>query len=115
MLDLGKSIRIVRNAKGIRQSRLAKEAGISPAMLSLLEGGEREPSLRVLRALATALDVPPEALIVLAQPVETKLKLTDERAEGLARCIRKMVDIEDQLRASLETGSTDAPTECNDR
>jgi transcriptional regulator with XRE-family HTH domain len=43
---------------------LARAAGLSPAMLSLLERGEREPSLATVRSVASALNVPPGLLLL---------------------------------------------------
>jgi len=54
------SINIKRLRGGLdwNQARLAQEAGISGAALSKIEGGERIPTIVVLRKLSAALKVP---------------------------------------------------------
>lgn len=54
----GQIIKILRTALGLRQKDLAERVGIQPHYLSLVEAGKREPSLAVLRKLASKLDVP---------------------------------------------------------
>jgi transcriptional regulator with XRE-family HTH domain len=57
-LDLGKAIKLVRTAAGMRQGAVAKQVGVSANYLSLIENGKREPSVSFLRKLASALGVP---------------------------------------------------------
>jgi transcriptional regulator with XRE-family HTH domain len=55
---LGQRLTRFRNDKQLTQAAVAREAGVSPAYLSELEGGAgRRPSGRVLLALAEALGV----------------------------------------------------------
>lgn len=108
MLQIGRAIRIIREAKGFRQNQVAKAARISTGFLSLLESGARDPSLRVLRSVAVALDVPVEALLILGQPVDTKLELTDLKAKEFTDCIRRMSELEERLRTHRSDGSRDA-------
>jgi transcriptional regulator with XRE-family HTH domain len=57
-LRIGQIIKILRAAMGLRQKDLAERVGIQPHYLSLVEAGKREPSLAVLRKIASELDVP---------------------------------------------------------
>ena len=102
MLELGKAIQIVRQAKRVRLGDLAKSAKVSIAFLSLIEASKRQPSLDALRRIAAALDVPPEALIILAQPTNGTLVSNTGDATGVADAIRKLVVAEDSLRESLD-------------
>ena len=56
-LLLGRAIRRLRNERGASQEALAKGAGITPNMLSLIERGHGNPSWVTLRGLATALGI----------------------------------------------------------
>jgi transcriptional regulator with XRE-family HTH domain len=57
-MALGRTIRQLRQARGLTQAMLARRAGIAPSHIALLEGGHRgNPSLAVLRRLARALGV----------------------------------------------------------
>jgi transcriptional regulator with XRE-family HTH domain len=103
MLELGKAIRIVRAAKGMRLSTLADNAGVSIPFLSLVENGERQPSLDVLRRLANALRIPPEVLIILAQPANGRLQSEDQVSQALVAMIQKMLSVEDELRSTLSS------------
>lgn len=53
----GSGLRIAREARGWSQRDLARESGVSQPHISGIEGGTREASTRVLRRLASALDV----------------------------------------------------------
>jgi transcriptional regulator with XRE-family HTH domain len=57
-VNLGKAIKLVRTAAGIRQGALARQVNVTANYLSLIENGKREPSISFLRKLASALGVP---------------------------------------------------------
>jgi transcriptional regulator with XRE-family HTH domain len=52
---LGRRIRRVREEAGLSQRQVMRGSGFSPAFLSRIEHGERYPSERVLRVLASRL------------------------------------------------------------
>ncbi|MFL1461745.1 helix-turn-helix domain-containing protein [Roseococcus sp. DSY-14] len=55
---LGEALRLLRRRAGLTIGALAEKAQLSQAMVSLLERGRATPSLRTLRLLGLALDVP---------------------------------------------------------
>jgi XRE family transcriptional regulator, regulator of sulfur utilization len=57
-MGIGKSIKFLRMAKGLKQSELATILGKSTNYLSLVENDKREPSLSFLKNLADELEVP---------------------------------------------------------
>ena len=57
-MELGKAIKLVRTAAGMRQGVVAKQVGVTANYLSLIENGKREPSVSFLRKLASTLGVP---------------------------------------------------------
>jgi len=59
----GKVLRGRREAASLTQTALAEQSGLHTTFVSLLERGERQPSLATLFALAKALDVEPEDLV----------------------------------------------------
>jgi len=65
-MNLGRAIRVIRAQRGLRQDELAGAAGLSPSYVSLIERGKREPSLVIVRKLASALGVPVDLVMVLA-------------------------------------------------
>jgi transcriptional regulator with XRE-family HTH domain len=63
---LGALLRSHRLATELSLRELAERTSVSNAYLSQLERGQHEPSLRVLRAIASALGVPLESLLAQA-------------------------------------------------
>lgn len=59
---IGRQVREYRNQLDMTVVEVAKQAGLSPGMLSKIENGLTSPSLATLNALATALNVPVTAL-----------------------------------------------------
>jgi transcriptional regulator with XRE-family HTH domain len=100
-MQIGRVLRIIRQAKCIKLSELADLASLSVPFLSLVENGERQPSLGVLRRLSCALGVPVEALIVLSQPSDGSLSTSNGEAKSLALSIQRLVKAEDALRTRL--------------
>lgn len=66
-LAFGKVLRAVRKDVGLTQEQLALAAEIDRTFVSLIERGERQPTVRILFKLATALQVPPSQLIQLTE------------------------------------------------
>ena len=63
-------VKVWREHRGLTVEALAKAAGISKPYLSQIENGKRHGTMRVLKAIAKALDVP---LDVLAEAETLKL------------------------------------------
>jgi DNA-binding XRE family transcriptional regulator len=55
-------IKAFREHRGIKQAKLAHMTNISPAYLSQLENGAREGSVKIVKAIAMALNVPMDLL-----------------------------------------------------
>ncbi len=51
--QIGKRIKMIRMAAGLKQKDLAAELGISPPLLSMYERGDREQSINFLCIFAT--------------------------------------------------------------
>ena len=60
---LGEYLRAQRRLAELSLRELAERTHVSNSYLSQIERGLHEPSVRVLRALAEALDVPPDRLL----------------------------------------------------
>jgi transcriptional regulator with XRE-family HTH domain len=67
---LGALLRSQRVAAELSLRELAERTSVSNAYLSQLERGQHEPSLRVLKAIASALGVPLEAFLAQAGLLE---------------------------------------------
>jgi transcriptional regulator with XRE-family HTH domain len=110
MQTLGKTIRILRQAKEMKQGALAAAAKISVPFLSLVENAERQPSISVLRRIAEALGVPPEVLILMSVGPESGLTTSDVSTNEISENVNKLIKLEVRLQAMLSgNGNTDAP------
>lgn len=68
--DYAKAFRIIRAAYGLSQAELAQRMQLSASQLSLIEAGRRQPSLRVVDSLASAMSVPSALVTLLASSPE---------------------------------------------
>lgn len=99
MLPFGTCVLLWRTHLKLSQSALAQKAGLPQPNLSDIERGEREVSLRTLRALAQALGIRPGILADGIGPVERKEPLSRERLEKVADSV---------ARGTAPAGSADA-------
>jgi len=67
----GEILHELRTDKGLSQESLALESGLDRTFISLLERGQRQPSLTTVFQLAAALDMRPHEII---KQVEALLK-----------------------------------------
>lgn len=65
-MNIPRAIKTCRLARGISQQELAQRIDISPSYLSLLEAGKKEPSVSMLRDLATGLEMSVDVLMLTA-------------------------------------------------
>ena len=87
-MNYGKAIKIVRTAHGLTQAELAERLSIGPSHVSLIESGRRQPSLRVLDEISTALGVPPHLLTLLSSgPEEVEAHADPKQIGELARSL----------------------------
>ena len=67
----GEELRELRNKHGFSQESLALECELDRTFISLLERGQRQPTLSTLFKLAEALDIAPSKII---EKVELRLQ-----------------------------------------
>ena len=107
---LGEYIRLQRQMADLSLRGMAELTKVSNAYLSQIERGLHQPSLRVLQAIAEALDIPADTLLAQAgvvtpssdQPLGSRAgteaairsdpELTSEEREALLRIYRSFVD-----------------------
>ena len=53
----------IRTSRGLSQAKLAKISGVSQAMISMIESGERSPTESTMNMLAKSLNVPISVLV----------------------------------------------------
>ena len=89
--DYAKAFRIIRAAFGLRQSELAERMPISASQLSLIEAGKRQPSVRVVNALAAAVGVPSALISLLASGESAVESKQNEDISDLARALLRVL------------------------
>ena len=108
--QLGEYIRLQRQMADLSLRGMADLTKVSNAYLSQIERGLHQPSLRVLQAIAEALDIPADALLAQAgvtspasdtpagsrsgteAAIRSDPNLTTEEREALLRIYRSFVD-----------------------
>lgn len=98
--QLGKTIRILRQAKSLKVTDVAKGSNVSVPYLSLVENGERQPSLEVMQRIAGTLGVPSEALVLLGTGAGS-LRSTDATTATLTNTVGRLLEMEEKLRNLL--------------
>ena len=97
--DFAKAFRVIRAAYGMQQAELALQIGISASQLSLIEKGKRQPSLKVVGGLATAVDAPISLITLLAS---NPADIADEDVSSLAApLLRLLVNASDNSQHPL--------------
>lgn len=75
MIDFGKGLRCIRQARGMSQTELAEKSDLSVSYVSLLERGKRDPVLSTITKIAEALEV---SLVILFWLAEDESGLDSE-------------------------------------
>jgi transcriptional regulator with XRE-family HTH domain len=57
-VELGRAIKVMRTASGIRQKEIAGKIGVTANYVSMVEAGKREPSVAFLKQIARVIGVP---------------------------------------------------------
>lgn len=101
--NYAKAFRIIRAAFGLRQSELAERMPITASQLSLIEAGKRQPSLKVVNALAAAVGMPAALISVLASaPGEVESKSDDDIADLARALLRLLVAAKEEPQQTLK-------------
>ena len=61
--QFGKNVRYWRIKRGLSQEEFADRADLHPTYVSGIETGKRNPTLRIVERISTALEVRPEQLL----------------------------------------------------
>ncbi len=102
MIPFGRCVLLWRLKLGLSQGELAARAGIAQPNLSDIERGERDVSLRTLRALALALNIKPGLLADGTGPDSEKpLVLSREKLERISQAVVKGEPLSDPREKEL--------------
>lgn len=90
-MDLGSTIKKIRQQHGIKQKDLAKRSGVSPTYLSQIEGNLKEPNIGTLRTIAGQLEIPLPILFFLSMTSEDINPDKVDHFEKLAPAIKGLI------------------------
>ena len=62
-MQIGKTIKNLRQKKGLKQIEFAKKCNLSQSYLSLIEKEKKEPTLSMLKQIAAVLEIPVPVLV----------------------------------------------------
>lgn len=65
-MDLGKTLKQIRNQKNIKQYLLAKQSGITQTYLSQIENNIKEPNISTLKNICKNLEMPLPVLFFMS-------------------------------------------------
>jgi transcriptional regulator with XRE-family HTH domain len=100
--DVGAYIRDQRRRAQLSLRKLAERSGVSNPYLSQIERGLRQPSAKILKGIATALEVSAESLFTQAGILEGRPEDGDSTEEGgVLRSIFRDPDLTDAQRREL--------------
>jgi transcriptional regulator with XRE-family HTH domain len=110
-MNYAKAIRIARALADVSQRELAKRISVDASLISLLERGQRKPSLKTLENIAESLGLPFHLFALLASEVKDAKVSKAEEIHQLAVALTKLLlrgDGNESPRGSLrkdrETG-----------
>lgn len=91
-MNYARAIRIARAARGMSQKQLAMRANLKPSYVSLLESGKRDnPTMKTIEALARALDVPIDVLLLFGAEESDLNGLRQPEATVLAEAMVQLL------------------------
>lgn len=108
---LGAFIRAQRQMANLSLRQLSALTEVSNPYLSQVERGLHEPSVRVLRSIADALNVSAETLFEHAGLINSPEKLDDEATESAIRGDRRLTEPQRRALLSVYRSYVEANTE----
>ena len=99
--QLGEYIRLQRQMADLSLRGMAELTKVSNAYLSQIERGLHQPSLRVLQAIAEALDIPADTLLAHAGVVRPSSDQSAGSRAGTEAAIRSDPDLTAEEREAL--------------
>ena len=109
MPGLGRTIKTLRVAAGVKQGDFAEQVGMTQAYLSALEADKRTPSLDLVEKIARALGVPSGALLscsTTADDLPSQYAELYDKLQGLQELLLRLMAMEsakNELQSKAES------------
>lgn len=98
---LGLAIKVAREGQGLSMRQLAEKAGVSVSTVSMIEGGERDPTFGTLVTIAKALGTKPSALLDVASSLTKGLPSIEKNRTEMKRKKEEVSKLTNALSATL--------------
>ncbi|PBC36897.1 transcriptional regulator [Rhodococcus sp. ACS1] len=110
---LGDFIRAQRQMANLSLRQLSAMTAVSNPYLSQIERGMHEPSVRILKSIATALNLSSEAMLEQAGLLDESVRADDDATEAALRADRRLSESQKRAllsvyRSYIEANETDA-------
>ncbi len=90
VLSLGKTIKKIREQKGMLQKQVAAELNIGTTNYNKLENGNREPSVKELQQLATLFGLTIDQILNMEDEVPKEIVIEDKTTSEQMRLIQEL-------------------------
>ncbi|NNN12101.1 MAG: helix-turn-helix transcriptional regulator [Acidimicrobiaceae bacterium] len=100
---MGQFIRSQRKLAQLSLRELAEKTNISNPYLSQIERGLHEPSVRVIRSIANALNMSAESLLAQAGILEGDEVIDEDEAQDVKQSTRVAIESDPKLSPSQKT------------
>jgi transcriptional regulator with XRE-family HTH domain len=95
-MKMGRALKVIRTASGIKQKDIAAKLGVTSNYISLIEAGKREPSISFLKKIARMLKVPTGLLLLWDEAESKPFKEDIEQIRTLLIQLEAMYLMEDR-------------------
>lgn len=100
-MNIGRRVRLKRQALGLKQLELANELSVTPQHISQIELGRATPSLELVIALSRALGVSTDYLLTGREPAPFDARAAIRSEPGIsATAKRHLIGLVKELRPS---------------
>lgn len=86
-MEIGHALKVCRTAKGYSLEELAERAKLSQSYLSMIETGNRTPTLSSIDKIAAALEVPTPIILFLAADKDELRGLNADTVQRLSAAL----------------------------
>lgn len=109
-MNIGKGIKFVRIASGLRQGEMAGKLDISQNYLSLLENNKAEPSVGLLRKISETFGIPVSFLFWEdAMPTESGNPVISQKYGQIRSLVHELQELRIREKLSHEGASPQTP------
>jgi len=92
LMDLGNTIKELREVRGLKQKELAEKSKITQSYLSLIEKNKKEPTLAILKIISETLEVPLPVIFFLSINEKDFPERKKEAFEMLRPLIKNLIN-----------------------